>query len=165
MNPFDKKHTILATVLLSSSLIISILSLLLFPQPQSRRVLFFPDGVTGELGGEEHLLPRRNDREEAIELFLEEVILGPNTLGSVSLIPESTEIRLLILREKSLYIDFSPAILDAEEKTRTSFDDALDMTRYNLELNFPFLRSVTMTVAGQVPGEPRFDLSIMGNNR
>lgn len=165
MNPFYKKHTILATILIGSSLIISILSLLLFPQPQSRRVLFFPNGVTGELGGEEHLLPRRSDREDAIELFLEELILGPNTLGSVSLIPESTEIRLLILRERSLYVDFSPAILDVEEKTRTSFDDALDMTRYNLEYNFPFLRSVTMTVAGQVPGEPRFDLSGVGNNR
>ncbi len=165
MNPLQKKHTILATTLLSAALLISLLTLLLFPQEQSRRVLFFPNGVTGELGGEEHLLPRRSDRQAAIEVFLEELILGPNTLGAVRILPGRTAIDLLILRDKELYIDFSPEILDLEEETSISFDDAVDMTEYNLEYNFPFLRSITVTVAGQLPGEPRFELSRMGNNR
>ncbi|MFW6338691.1 MAG: GerMN domain-containing protein [Alkalispirochaetaceae bacterium] len=165
MNPLDKKHTILATTLLSTSLFISILAVILFPQEQSRRVLFFPDGVTGELGGEEHLVPRRSDRQAAIEEFLEELILGPITLGAVRVFPAETEIALLMLREKELYIDFSPEILDLEEETNTSFDDALEMTKYNLRYNFPFLRSITVTVSGQLPGEARFDLSRMGNNR
>jgi hypothetical protein len=131
----------------------------------STRVLFFPNGVTGELGGEEHLLPRRGDREEAIGIFLEELILGPNTLGAVRIYPATTEIDLLMLRDRELYIDFSPEILDLEEETLVTFDDALEITVYNLRYNFPFLRGITVTVAGQLPGQPRFDLSIMGNNR
>lgn len=165
MTPLDKKHRILASVLLGASLLISIIATVLFPQEMSNRVLFFPNGVTGELGGEEHLLPRRSDREEAIEVFLKELILGPNTLGAVRIFPGRTEIDLLILRDRELFIDFSPEILDLEEETRISFDDAVEMTGYNLRYNFPFLRSITVTVAGQIPGQPKFDLSIMGNNR
>ena len=165
MTPLNKKHTILGTTLLAAALLISVLALLLFPQELSSRVLFFPNGVTGELGGEEHLLPRRSDRQEAIEVFLKELILGPNTLGAVRIFPATTEIDLLMLRDRELYIDFSPEILDLEEETQISFDDAVEMTGYNLRYNFPFLRSITVTVAGQLPGQPRFDLSIMGNNR
>lgn len=165
MTPLDKKHTILAAAFLVATLLISVLAILLFPQEMSRRVLFFPNGVTGELGGEEHLLPRRSDRQEAIETFLEELILGPNTLGAIRIFPATTEIDLLMLRERELYIDFSPQILDLEEETRISFDDAVEMTVYNLRYNFPYLRAITVTVAGQLPGQPRFDLSIMGNNR
>ena len=165
MNPFDKKQTILGAVLLVSALLFSLLSLLLFPQEYTRRVLFFPNGVTGEPAGEEHLLPRRGEREAAIELFVEELVLGPNTLGSVGILPERSSIELLMLRDGKLYLDFSPEILDTEEELRISFDDVLDMTEYNIRYNFPFLGSVEITVTGQLPDEPRFDLSRMGNNR
>lgn len=156
MSPGSKKHTILAATLLGAALMISILGLLIFPQDLSRRVFFFPNGVTGELDGEEHLIPRRTDREEAITLFVEELILGPNTLGSVRVLPLQTEIDLLLLRNGELIIDFSPEILDVERDLSISFDDVLEMTEYNIRYNFPRLREITITVAGQLPGEPRY---------
>ncbi|MFW6216115.1 MAG: hypothetical protein ACOC45_09220 [Alkalispirochaetaceae bacterium] len=165
MTPLDNRNTTLGAILLGAALLISLISIFLFPPQQSRRVLFFPNGVTGELGGEEHLLPAGGGREAQIGLFLEELILGPNTLGAVRILPEDTEVALLMLRDRELYVDFSPEILAVEEQGNLSFDDVLEMTRYNIEYNFPYLRSVTVTVAGQLPGEPLFGISRIGINR
>lgn len=165
MTPQDKKNSTLGGILLAASLLISLIAVLLFPQDQTRRVLFFPNGVTGELRGEEHVLPREREREAQIELFLEELILGPNTLGAVRIFPAETDIELLMLRDRELYVDFSPEILEVEEQVSLSFDDVLEMTQYNMNYNFPYLRSVTITVSGQLPGEPRFEISRIGINR
>ena len=165
MLPLDKKHTVLAATLLTTALAISILWVLILPQEKRQKVLFFPNGVTGEIAGEEHLLPREPSREATVHAFLEELILGPHTLGAVPVFPEDTEIELLMLRDRRLYVDFSPQILQSEQEMTVSFDDTLSIVTHNLRYNFPAIRTITYTVAGQLPGEPRFDLSIMGNNR
>ena len=165
MTPFQKKHTILAGTLLGAAFFISLLSMVLFPQPLSRRVLFFPNGVTGELDGEEHYIPRRPEQEEAITLFVKELILGPKTLGSIRVLPLRTEIEMLLLRNGELLIDFSPEILDVERDLSISFGDVLEMTEYNIRYNFPRVKKITITVAGQLPRTPRYVPYTVGNNR
>lgn len=121
-------------------------------------MLWFPNVVGSRDVAEWHYLPYQSGREERMHAYVQEVILGPVTVGAVPYIPRDVAIRLLILDDDgTLYIDFDDRILFAGDTgEETDFVSISERLRRSLRHNFPYLDRIVITVEGHLPGEPRF---------
>ena len=136
--------------------VLSLALFLAFPQDAQRRLLIFPDTAGGERHREWHRIPRRRDRRDQVEMFVRELTLGPVQLGAVPFIPEEAEIRSLVLRDDTLYIDFSEDVMFDENRVELGFGDLEQLLQENLRHNFRWLERAVILIDGQEPDAPRF---------
>lgn len=135
-------------------LLISVTIWIVNPTPLVRYVLIFPDTAGGDLHHEIRELPRRNIRIDTIELFLEELILGPSDIGAIPFMPLDTEILGTFLSsDRIAFVNLSDDVLFSNGG-ETPVDDITNLLEKNLLFNFRFLNGVTVTIDGQVPGFP-----------
>ena len=95
-------------------------------------------------------LPRQDSFEDDIELFVNEMILGPYKIDHLRIIPEKTKLQNLFFRDKSsLYIDFSADFIVTENKLSIVTSEMIELINKNLRYNFPILEEITLSVDGQ----------------
>ncbi len=144
--------------LLLGAFLISLVLFLLFGQERVRRTLFFPDLLSEEVHAEERIVTRRDTTRAAVQLLLEEVILGPAGINSSRVVPKRTAIDGLFIDERTVYIDLSPQAIADSPDVRVPFENALDILERNVLFNFRSMQDVVITVDGQVPYAPYFDV-------
>lgn len=142
-------------VLLVATFAVSILFFFLFRGPLHYQVLFFPQMRGGELSGERRMVPRVRDPKLAARQLAEELILGPVEIFHARIVPRSTRIRNIMLRDKVLYLDLSTDILH-EIETEEAFWEIKRAFEHTIRFNYRTIRDVVFTVDGQVPGATRF---------
>ncbi len=145
-------------ILVSSGLLLVslFLALLLYTLPgpsRSKRVLFFPQGEARKLAGETRFLPRRRNIEDNIQLLLEELILGPATPNYQRVVPQDLEIESVILKQTSLYINFSQEMIFAAASLHQTLDEMIQAVGKSVLYNFPRVKKLYVFVEGQLPGE------------
>jgi hypothetical protein len=148
----------IALSLVVGSLVISLALYLLLGQERVRRTLFFPDLLSDEVHAEERIVTRRGASGEAVQLLLEEVILGPASINSSRVVPKTTKINALFIDDRTVYVDLSPRAIGDSPDVRVDFEKALDLLERNVLFNFRFVQDVVITVDGQVPYTPYFGL-------
>ncbi|MFP4483230.1 MAG: GerMN domain-containing protein [Spirochaetota bacterium] len=144
--------------LLVGAFVISLVLFLLFGQERVRRTLFFPDLLSEEVHAEERIVTRRGTTRAAVQLVLEEVILGPAGINSSRVLPKSTTIDGLFVTEGTAHIDLSEEAVADSPDVRVPFEKALAILEQNVMFNFRTLQDVVITVDGQVPYVPYFEL-------
>jgi hypothetical protein len=151
----SKEKTILlaGAGLLAASLLISLLAFLLPGSARAKRVLFFPQGEARKLAGETRFLPRRRSLEDNIELLLEELILGPATPNYLRVVPQDLEVQNVILKQGTLYINFSREMLSAAAAMNRTIDEMIQAVGNSVLYNFPRVKKLYVFVEGQLPGE------------
>ena len=123
-----------------------------YPGKWNRRILIFPDTVGGERHLEYRMVPRRAMTEDKIEALVDELLLGPVNMGAVPFIPKQTSINSVVLSGTTVYIDISEEVVFGPETGQIAFEETLDLVKANLLVNFPNLRQMVVTIAGNVPG-------------
>lgn len=136
--------------------IITLASLILFFLIGNRsyeKILYFPNIVTREIEGEIREIPKKKEFSKEISTFLEEIILGPADIRLGGLVSVDTEVNAVFYDKKSkrLNVDLSQDMVFDEDYIGLSTADQLDVIRYALEMNFPEIRDIVITVHGQVP--------------
>jgi hypothetical protein len=150
-------------LLLLFSFLLSLAFFLAFPPDRIRRTLFFPGATDLSLRGESRLLPRTRSQERDVALLVEDLILGPAEIDHGRVMPRGTAIRSLIVNEREVYIDLSSTAIDPEESVRLPLDRALGAIERSVIHNFRTLDTVLITIDGQVPFEPGFRETPIGN--
>jgi len=141
--------------ILAGTFVVSLVFFFLFRSPLHYQVLFFPNIRTGELSGERRMLPRLSNSKDAAGQLVEEMILGPVSIQHSRVVPRSTSIRTLMLRDKVLYLDLSTDILhDIED--RDSFFAIQKAFEHTIRFNYRTIREIVFTVGGQEPGATRY---------
>jgi hypothetical protein len=120
--------------------------------------MWFPDTVGGDIHAEWRSVPARSDLNEQIALYIEEVILGPSSLGAIPYIPENTRVRRTIVEPESrtVFVDFDREVMFGSIRDEISFDDVQSLLTRSLLHNFRQIDSVVLTIEGQVPNSGRF---------
>ncbi len=144
--------------LLGASLVIALAFYFILPPTQTERVLFFPQNITGITTGEARLLPREHGIEKQVRTLVEELLLGPERARDLRLVPVDTKAQSVIVRNDQVYIDFSPQMVTSSTNVHEPTEDAIKLIERTIRFNFPRIRRVTVTIAGQLPGQPYFSI-------
>jgi len=147
---------LLPTAILALALSVSIVTYIFVHPDTDGRIFFFPDNSGARIGSERRGIPHRHDTADAISVFLEELILGPETLALSYTLPRETIVRHVAIIGKTAYIDLDRAVLDTDEKLPISFDQALENIRYNIIFNFPGIEELVFTIEGQQVHTPPY---------
>jgi len=138
------------------SLIISLAAYAFLHPDKDGRIFFFPDNAGTRIGSERRGIPHRHDTAEGISVFLEELILGPETLALSYSLPRETVVRHVAVVGKTAIVDFNNELLNIDEKLPISFDQALENLRYNVVFNFPGIEELVFTIEGQQVHSPPY---------
>jgi len=128
-----------------------LLSLILFLARSGRTeryILFFPSEITQEWTGEPREIYFTRDREAALLALLKEIALGPIGLRLEPTVPKGTGIRSVLLRDGTVYIDFTSSIVLNQPTILLSFEQMLAGIRKSVLYNFPSVDKVVMYVEG-----------------
>jgi hypothetical protein len=146
-------------ILLLAALLIALAIYLIWPPPRIARTLFFPGNTTSKLTGEQRLVPRTRSRDRALELIVEEVILGPTMIAHGRAVPRETRIQSFVVAGDVVYVDLSPEILFDSDEVRVDTRDGIEAIVRSLRYNFRSIENVQVTINGQVPYEPAYRIA------
>jgi len=138
-------------------LLVLSLTLYFVTKPWYPRVLFFPENTTGKLVGERRFLPYRSGLTSQIELYVQELVLGPSNPLLTRIVPREVRLRSVIARDGDVYVSLSREIIELQPDAPLSFDQSLQTIANGILYNFPKVRDLYLLVEGQIPGEQHAD--------
>lgn len=138
-------------------LLVLSLTLYIVTKPWYPRVLFFPESTTGKLVGERRFLPLRSGLASQIELYVQELILGPSDPLLTRIVPREVRLRSVITRDGEVYVSLSREIIELQPDASLSFDQSLQAIANGVLYNFPKVRDLYLLVEGQIPGQQHAD--------
>ena len=153
----DRNNLRLIFGILFVFLLILSLTLYFVARPWSARVLFFPEESTGKLVGERRFLPHRRGLPSQVELYVQELILGPSDPLLTRIVPREVRLRSVIARNGAVYVSLSREIIEPQPEVPLSFDESLQTIANGVLYNFPAVRKLFLLVEGQIPGEHHAD--------
>ena len=138
-------------------LLISIFFFIFREDNDVKRIIFFPDVTFAtEIGeklysGEERVMPYLESFEENVELYVNEVILGPTRPDHAEIIPKNTKLLTIMLRDSTLYINLSGNSLLDSENTILNAAERINAIGSNIKYNFKNIESIYICINGQIP--------------
>ncbi len=143
-----EKRCIILISIISLLLVVSLFIYFFAGNNLDRRVLFFPGRV--KYSGEVRMVPHKKTKEDEIQLFVKELILGPYSINHFRIIPQKTKLQSLFFRQKTkLFIDFSSDFIVFDNDFNLVPSEMIVLIEKNLEYNFPFLKEISVSVDGQ----------------
>jgi len=115
------------------------------------RIFFFPDHKSSAPMGETRKTPRIPfDKEKNMEIFVNELLLGPVNMSLDPLFSTGTKLEKILYRNKTVYLDLNFMALLPDKRT-SDFADSMMLVERNIKFNFPHVENVIITILGQVP--------------
>ena len=131
-------------------LVLSILIFLFRQDPRVQRVLFFPRETAEQWDGEFRRIFEKHDLEEAVTELLKEAILGPMQIRHGRLLPRNVRIRSLVVREGTVYLDFSDDLFFPEGEVAISLQEMMSGVKKAIRFNFPEIERINVFIGGQL---------------
>ncbi len=119
-------------------------------------VIYFPDGK-GAIRGERRGIPRSSGPEDRAELVASELLLGPAGRDLVPAFTPGAQVRSVLYRKGSLYLDLSPeAALPIRrgqygESGSNSVKEGLAALEDTLRAALPGIKRITLAIGGNEP--------------
>lgn len=155
MFPMNKKTT--GYALLAVLFIVSAVFYGLKEDKYSRIVLHFFNENTNELCGEERFILLSDTTEENVEKIVVEILSGPMSIFNRPLLPPGVKIRKLIITDNEVNLDLSlEAVLNRVDGAG-DLEEALEIFKKNIFFNIKEIKSVTITIEGQLINHHYFD--------
>ena len=153
----DKKNFRIILGALFVFLFLVPLALHVVTKPWRAHVLFFPEMNTGQLVGERRFLPRRTQLSSRVELYVQELVLGPTDPLLTRIVPRDVRLHSVIERQAAVYVSLSREILAFQPDVPLSFEQTLQTIANGVLYNFPEVRTLHLLVEGQLPGDQYSD--------
>ena len=151
------RNLIIWSSIFVATFLLSLIFFLARPNRSSSYVLFFPSEVTNEWVGEARDIHHTRDKEESVLALLNELALGPMGLRLGPAVPKGTQVRSVLLRGQTVYVDFSAHLVASQQVMLISFSEMLEGIRKTVLYNFPSIIDVVIYVEGSpagVQGDP-----------
>ena len=148
MKRFSRRFIILLSMF-AAFFIITLVFITVGADRREERVLFFPDEDGQQLNGELRRLPVRDEAAGNIELYINELILGPVSIDLYRLLPQGVKLESLLVDENTLYLGFSENLITIAENVPMSFDDIIGSVEHAVVFNFPEIKEVKTAIGGE----------------
>ncbi len=147
-----KKLIPFAPAALAAVFFLTVLTLFNFEKGRTQYVLFFPlDSMKGK-NAEIRNIYRASDGSHRMDLFVRELLLGPEVLQMNPFIPPGTKLKASIIKGDTLYLDFNKDFIKDIPGTPVNYEEKNNYIRENIRFNFPQIKEIVITVEGQIPG-------------
>lgn len=124
-------------------------------------VLMFFNQKTGKIVKEKRALLVPKSKEERLTIYVEDLLLGPESPNLVSLFTPETTVKTCLLRDKFAYIDLSREALETKDDF-LGLKDSVNLFKKNVCTNFKNIAKIYMYIDGiEVYSE---NLSIAGSS-
>ena len=117
------------------------------PSAARRRVFVFPSVASGDRVVEVRYVPR-HPVQGNIPLFVDELLLGPQSRRARPLFALGTRAEFCFLRGKALYLGLSKEVLDADAVADDMLGD-IALFKKNIRKNFSRLDNIVLFIDGQ----------------
>lgn len=117
-------------------------------QKGERRIFFFESENSSELLYETRYLSKNAPQGE-IQLFVDEVLLGPITPVAKALFPTGTKVESCFLRDGVLYLDLSEEAIKIEVGNSSDTLVASEILKKNLFTNFRNIDTIKLYIVGK----------------
>ena len=138
---------VLPLILLALSLMI----FFIFHNDSQEKIFYFFESGSDKAVGEMRNIPKYSDNEKNIQVYVEELLLGPRGMNLISVFPEGTKLNQLMLREKKLFIDINNMVLETDISKSYNIGKSIKLLRKNIFFNFPDISSIIFTITGEEP--------------
>ncbi len=145
---FSRKFLILLSLLIVFFLL-ALVFMVVDADRRVERVLFFPDEEGQSLHGELRRLPERDETGGNIELYIEELLLGPVSIDLYRLFPQEVKLESLLFDEGTLYLGFSENLITTAEYVPMSITDIIGAVGKAVVFNFPEVKEVKTAIGGE----------------
>ena len=145
---FPRKVFILIAVF-TAFLIMTLVFLRVDADRRIERVLFFPNEGGRELHGELRRLPVRDDLAGNLELFIDELVLGPDEIDLYRLFPKEVKLESLLLDGNVLYLGYSENLVTTAENVPLSLNGIIAAVADAVVFNFPEIKEVKTSIGGE----------------
>ena len=129
-----------------------------------KQVLFFPLDNGKGYNAEQRMIPANHQMEKRIQRTVEELLLGPSVLEFEHIVPKGTKLQSLLVKEKVVYLDFSHDFFNENTGLIMPFQERVDYLKKNVLFNFPSLNEAVITIDGQQPLSPYYQIEQSFNN-
>jgi len=134
--------------MLAAAYVLSLLAFAFFRPETEGRVFFYPLNSGESIGSERRGIPARRDPVDEIDVFIDELLIGPVALHLEKTAPRGTTLRHVAVIDKTAYVDLDSGMLRVNEALPIDFDTAIDTIRTNILFNFPRIEDVVFTING-----------------
>jgi hypothetical protein len=118
------------------------------------RILYFPREQGNGFVAESRFLARRHGLEGNIAELVNGVLLGPARHDAARLFPRGATVRAVMVRGRTLYLDLTSHVLEADPEVPLTGGAALDALEKTIRLNFPSVHEIVLYIDGQTPSFP-----------
>ena len=139
-----------------AALLISLLVFAFFRPEMEGRVFFYPDNNGVRFGSERRGIPARKDMDKRIEVFINELFLGPVGLEWSKAAPRGTKVRHVAVIDRTVYVDLNNRILGTDEEMPITFQQALNNLERGIRYNFPRVEEIVFTIEGRQVDAPYY---------
>ena len=129
--------------------LITLVFMMLDADRRIERVLFFPDEDGQKILGELRRLPVRENLDGNLELYIDELILGPGEIDLYRLFPEGVRLESLLLDGSILYLGFSENLVTTAENVPLSLNGIITAVADAVVFNFPEIKEVKISIGGE----------------
>lgn len=91
----------------------------------------------------------RDETAGNIELYINELILGPVSIDLYRIIPLGVKLESLLVDEHTLYLGFSENLITLAENVPMSFEDIIGGVEHAVVFNFPEIKEVKTAIGGE----------------
>ena len=145
---FSRKFIILISLFFAFFLV-SLVFITLDAERRVERVLFFPDEDGQQLHGELRRLPERDTTAGNIELYVNELILGPVSIDLFRLFPRGVKLESVLVDNDVLYLGFTENLITSAETVPMGFNAIIKGLEEAVVFNFPEIKEVKTAIGGE----------------
>lgn len=135
-------------------LILLFLSLLFFftiYNKNHEKMFYYYEQGSENIIGELRKIPKYFEKEKNIQVYAEELLLGPREMNLEMVFPEGTKINQILFRGKKLYLDVNNMALQSDISKSYNIGKSIKLLRKNILFNFPDINEITVTITGEEP--------------
>lgn len=141
-----KKITLSILLVLIASLVCS-LAFYFFKFPGERMIFFF-EGARKNGEFQEARFLKKNESQEKINLYVDELLLGPTNPEYKLIFARGTKALFCFVRDGNLFVNFSDDI-NVHDASASEIKKGIELFRKNILYNFNNIHTIEIFVAGQ----------------
>lgn len=145
------KHKIAVIVILAVLIVPHVIHFAAVNAGKTKRVMYFQQVGSEKIEKEIRYIPK-NDSQSELEIYISELLLGPQVYRARPLFSLGTSLEFCILKDDELYVGLSEDAI-FQDNEALEFNKGIELLKKNIKKNFPKINEFEIFAGNVFVGE------------